>query len=232
MLNLIKMIGLVIVQLFLLTKTLIMKRISLIAVVMLLGYALNAQPAGGKLFVGGSVDFYHRLDKYKNSGGSSVDNINYTEISLWPTAGYFLNEKMAVGASLGFDVIINKNPSAYTDKEVTTEVGITPFFRYYLISGTGGLFAEALVYAGIGSTKDTYNNGSPSETDNLFAFSIGISPGAYYYITPKIALVGKFGWLGFSSDITKYESDNKDIDSRMEFSLRPSTLSLGLNITL
>jgi hypothetical protein len=61
---------------------------------------------------------------------------------------------------------------------------------------------------------------------------MGISPGAYYYITPKIALIGKFGWLGFSSDITKYDSDNKDIDNRIEFSLRPSTLSLGLNITL
>jgi outer membrane immunogenic protein len=208
-----------------------MKRISLIAVVTMLGFALNAQPAGGKVFVGGSMDFYHHLQKSKYSGGSSVDNTNYTEISLWPTAGYFLNDKMAVGASLGFGVYIDKNPGTYTDKVVTTEVGITPFFRYYLISGTGGLFADASIYAGIGSTKYDYTN-TASETDNLFAFSMGIAPGAYYYITPKIALIGKFGWLGFSSNMIKYENDNKDIDNKMEFSLSPSSLSLGLNITL
>jgi len=205
-----------------------MKRIIILAFIVLAGYSAMAQPAAGKLFVGGNFSIYTQTNKEKSEGTTHED---YTEtgFDILPMAGYFLSDRLAVGAQLGVSSSIYKDPDVLADKQTSTVFRINPFGRYYLISGTGGLFAEASFGLGIGTTKYFYE-ATTSQYDRMM-LSAGVAPGVYYYFTPKLALEGKFGWFGFSSDVRK-DGDNKDILNEFGLNINPSTFSFGLTYTL
>jgi hypothetical protein len=206
-----------------------MKRVLIITIIGLGGYALIAQPAAGKLFIGGDLNVYTSVYKSKN-GGTTENNGTTTYLSILPMAGYFLSEKIAVGARIGIDASFYKNEGASPDKSTGVTFVINPFARYYLISGTGGLFAEASVSTGIGSTKNRYANNTTTQDE--FNFSMGIAPGVYYYITPRLALEGKFGWFGFESDISKPGEDIKDIHNTFGLQFTPDNFIFGMTFTL
>jgi outer membrane protein len=195
----------------------------------LTGLSLMAQPGAGKLFIGGHLSASTNVSKTK-SGSTTEKNGTTNYLSIMPMAGYFLSEKIAVGASLGVGATIYKNPNASPDKVSTVNFVFSPFARYYLISGTGGLFVEASVSTGIGTSKSYYD--TVTDTENNLDFSFGVAPGAYYYITPKLALEAKFGWLGFESFVSKPGGDVKDINNNFGLRLTPDSFSFGLTYTL
>ena len=106
----------------------------------------------------------------------------------------------------------------------------TPFGRYYLISGRGGIFAEASMSYSFRKNK-TYTNDA-IDTENVFGFSALLSPGVYYYVTPKLALEAKFGWFGFMSDVTKPGNDQKEIQNSFGIDFSPDSFTFGLTFTL
>ncbi len=205
-----------------------MKHVITLSVFVFMALAMNAQPAAKNFFVGGVFDFHATTDKAKAGSTTHVDQ-KTTRFTIVPLAGYFLSDKLAVGSGLGFDAVMNKYPGGNPEKSTSSQVIINPFARYYLISGTGGIFAEASAGIGIGKNKYVYTD--HTDESDLMSFSIGISPGVYYYITPKLALEAKFGWLGFDSFSTKV-GDSKTINSGFEFNLAPSSLSFGFTYVL
>lgn len=206
-----------------------MKQIPFIVIVWLACMPVMAQPAGGKFFVGGHFSLYGTVDKSKNGSTTEKDG-STTYFTIMPVAGYFLNDRIAVGAGLGFDTQIDKDPQSTIEKSTTSKMVFNPFGRYYLVSGTGGIFAEASMGFSVGTNK-TFSN-DVTDTENVFGFSALLSPGVYYYITPKLALEAKFGWFGFMSNVTKYDSDQKDIQNSFGIDLSPDSFIFGLTFTL
>jgi outer membrane protein len=205
-----------------------MKRVLVIFIFAAAGLAAQAQPASGQLFVGGDIGFYGYTQKSK-SGSTTTDERSYSAITIMPLAGYFLTDKLAVGAQIGITSGINKNPDGNPEKITNFQFRFEPFGRYYLISGTGGIFAEASVGFGVGKSKYVYED--DTQETNLTSFTAGISPGVYYYIFPKFALEAQFGWFGFSSEMEK-DGDEKQIENDFGFNFYSHGISLGFIYTL
>jgi hypothetical protein len=206
-----------------------MKKITFIVIVGLVCMPLMAQPTGGKFFVGGHFSLYSTVNKSKN-GSTTEKGVSDTYFTLMPVGGYFLNDKIAVGAGIGFDTQIEKDPGSTIEKYTTSKVVFNPFGRYYLISGTGGIFIEASMGYSFGTHK-TFT-ADVIDTEHEFGFSVLLSPGVYYYITPRLALEAKFGWVGFISDVTNTGNDQKDIHNSFGMDLSPDSFIFGLTFTL
>jgi hypothetical protein len=206
-----------------------MKKILSIVCLLLAFLSVHAQPAAGKLFVGGNVSLYLTKDKDK-ADGTTAENYSDFQYSLLPLAGYFLTDRIAVGARLGLTHDIYKEPQEPNRKESEIEFMIAPFGRYYIIAGTGGLFVEAFINTGIGKHKE-YSDDVETADINLFSLDAGIAPGAYYYITPKLALEGKFGFFGVSTNMQKVD-DNRSTNTTFGFDFSPVGFIFGLTYTL
>jgi hypothetical protein len=206
-----------------------MKQITFIAIIWLVCMPLMAQPAGGKFFIGGHFSLYGTVDKSKNGNTTEKDG-STTTFTLMPLGGYFLNDRIAVGAGLGWDTQITKDPQSTIEKSTSSKMVFTPFGRYYLLSGTGGIFAEASMGFSFGTNK-TYS-ADVVDSENVFEFSMLLSPGVYYYITPRIALEAKFGWFGFMSNVTKPGDDQKEIHNSFGIDFSPDSFIFGLTYTL
>ena len=206
-----------------------MKQLILIAIIRLLCMHLFAQPEGGNSFIGGHFSFYGTVDKSK-SGNTTEKDGSSTYFTIMPFGGYFLNDRVAVGAGIGYDTQIVKDPQSTIEKSSTSKIVFSPFGRYYLISGTGGIFAEASMGFSFGTNK-TFTS-DVVDTENVFGFSILLSPAVYYYVTPRLALEAKFGWLGFMSNITGTGSDQKDVRNGFGIDLSPDSFVFGLTFTL
>jgi outer membrane protein len=204
-----------------------MKRI-LVSLILVMGaLIMKAQPSAGHLFVGANLGIYGSTDKTKVGGTTTVDENQFT-MNFLPMAGFFLSDKIAVGARLGVSTNLTKYPDANPDKRTSVSLVIEPFARYYLISGTGGIFAQASAGITSGTQKyyyDTYTNDYTS-----ISFSLGVSPGVYYYITPHIAVEGMFGWIGFKAS-TSDNGTSKDISNNFGLNLDSSSLSFGFTYT-
>jgi hypothetical protein len=206
-----------------------MKPTTFIAILWLVCMPLMAQPAGGKFFIGGHFSLYGTVDKTKN-GSTTQKNGSTTYFTIIPTGGYFLSNKLAVGAGIGYDTQIEKDPQSAIEKTTTSKMVFTPFGRYYLISGTGGIFAEASMGFSFGTNK-TFT-GDVINTENVFGFSALLSPGVYYYVTPRLALEATFGWFGFMRDVTKTGNDQKDMQNSFGIDFSPDSFIFGLTYTL
>jgi outer membrane protein len=206
-----------------------MKQIAFIAIVWLACMPVAAQPTGGKFFVGGHFSLYGTVNKSKDGSTTEKDG-STTYFTFMPLAGYFLNDRVAVGAGLGFDTQIDKDPQSTIEKSTTSKMVFNPYARYYLISGTGGIFAEASMGFSVGTNK-TFTN-DVTDTENVFGFSALLSPGVYYYVTPRLALEAKFGWFGFMTNTTNTGNDHKDIQNSFGIDLSPDSFIFGLTFTL
>jgi len=200
-----------------------MKRILIALSIVMAFFKVQAQPAAGQLFAGGDLGVNHSSFKFKSGGTTSV-NQTVTSLSILPMAGYFLSDNLAVGALIGITSSIRKFPDDDPEKSTSFQFHFRPFGRYYLISGTGGIFAEASVGIGTGKSKVFFDAGT--QESNLTSFDVGISPGVYYFITPKLAFEAGFGWFGFFTEVEK-DGDQKDISNDFGFNLYTSGISLG-----
>lgn len=206
-----------------------MKQIAFLVIAWLVCSPLRAQPAGGNFFVGGHFSLYGTVDKSKD-GNTTEKAGSATFFTLMPVGGYFLTSKVAVGAGLGFDIQVEKDPQSTIEKNSTSKFVINPFGRYYLTSGTGGVFAEASMGFSFGTNK-TFTD-EVVDTENVFGFSLLLSPGVYYYITPRLALESKFGWFGFMSNVTGTGSDQKDIQNSFGIDFSPDSFIFGITFIL
>ena len=97
-------------------------------------------------------------------------------ISLFsPKQVIFYPDKLAIGAELGVSATITNYPGNNPDKSTNAQFQIMPFARYYLISGTGGIFVEGGVGVGFGKRKTIYP--TTTQETNLTSFTAGITPG-------------------------------------------------------
>lgn len=158
---------------------------------------MNAQ-----FYVGGSLGFETKTTstdfKDVNDKGDeitkTVDN-TWSKFSIKPEVGYKLNDKMAVGLTIGFSSTDDKD----ANNNKISEFEIAPYFRYTFITWNKvSLFADAQLAYTTGTTTEyfTEKDGKESSSDNTInSFGISIRPGIAYQANEKISFVAHIGNL-------------------------------------
>ena len=139
-----------------------------------LSFAAMAQgPAKGSLFAFGTIGF-----ATTNAGGSAKSVGKFT---FAPGAGYFLTDKIAIGARL----LVNQQFAS--GQKGGTEIGLQAFGRYYMIqdvfSAKGGFFLEANL--GFTSAKPLYPENANPEPKSASTIGLGVGPGYALFPNPK-----------------------------------------------
>jgi len=104
------------------------------------------------------------------------------------------------------------------------------YLRNYITVNQGGLFLEESMSFGFSKSEfiDFEDNNTSSRS-----FSIGISPGIYYYLTEKIALEAKIGWLGYKTKREIYSYRDYDrVFNESGVSINPQNITMGIIFTL
>lgn len=182
-----------------------MKRIISTGFMLLFATGLFAQ-----IFVGGNLSFNLTSGKIE-SGNISVDKPTETYFSLAPKAGYFLSDKLAVGASLRYTLQNEKTPGNPDVIDRTTTIGITPFARYYAFTlNKFSLFAQGDLGFSYGVAK--HKEGSVTTTGPKTT-TIGLTayPGISYKLSNRIDLEAVIGGFNFGINRTS-EKQNDDVD--------------------
>ncbi|WP_173073751.1 outer membrane beta-barrel protein [Tenuifilum thalassicum] len=193
-----------------------MKRIIALSIILLLTSQVFAQ-----LFVGGNIGLSMTGGKVDN-GNTSVDKQKVTSFAFAPMAGMFLNDKLAVGTSLSFNLNNTKTPGNPEQIDRTTSFGVTPFVRYYAFTvNKFSLFAQANV--GFAYSVEKSKVGSTTTTGpKTSTLSINASPGIAYNLSEKVQLEAHINGFNFGySRISVKDNNNTDI-----------TNSFGLGVDL
>lgn len=158
-----------------------------------------------------------------NLGYNTTDNktaeIKESLFNFSPKAGYFVTDKIAVGAALNFaNGSVDKYGTLNT-KTSSNEFGAAVFGRYYFLE-LGSRFktyAEVDVDFSTGKSKVT-TAGTTVDAPKVNGFGINGAVGANYFLTDKIAINFAF------ANIIGYNSDKVDVKDAK------STSSFGVNV--
>lgn len=166
---------------------------------------VNAQQVG-KIWVGGSVG----LESSKVKGSERTTSYN-----LMPELGYNMTDNMGLGIRLGY---VHNEDMWGTEKVKTDGFAVNPFVRYSFLKGDlGGLFVDG----GVGY-EYSKNKSTSTKTHEM---EVGFRPGVSLNISDKVALTGRFGFLGYQYE---KEGDTKTNTFGFDFDLRQ--VQLGVNI--
>ena len=176
-----------------------MKKIMMIAAMMVAAVSANAQ-----VYLGGSVGV----------ATSSYDGNSTTVWSILPEVGYNLNEKWALGMTIGYGESRVKVKNAGTEKVKTFQV--SPYARYTFVKFDKiNLFVDG----GVGYMHENYA-GTKTNT-----FAIGFKPGVAVNLNEKLSFVAHVGFLGYENE--KVKGDDKSTNS-FGFDLNGNALSFGV----
>jgi len=135
----------------------------------------------GQMWVGGSLGFWSSKTKGSDS------NVSY---KILPEFGYVLTENLGIGINVGFEHDDALAIDGMDDLFEADGFTIAPFVRYSFLKGSiGALFVDGGVTYNYLKLKDV--------DDKLNQFNIGFRPGVAVKVSDKIALTGKFGFLGY-----------------------------------
>lgn len=152
---------------------------------------VSAQEAGS-MWVGGSVGFSSSKVKGLDS------QVSY---KILPEFGYILSDNLAVGINVGYghsegleagddlvSALFSETAMPEADKFI-----VAPFLRYTFLKGSvGALFVDG----GVGYTHTKFKMGEAGDV-KLDQFEVGFRPGVAFNVSERVALTGKFGFLGY-----------------------------------
>lgn len=187
-----------------LTKTIKLKTIMktfkiLIATLLLVSIASNAQITKGNWMVGGNAYFYN--SSVKNSNGQEV--INSSQINIQPNLGYFFFNRFASGLSANYSYGKTKGGIS------NSGLGIGPYLRYYFLKTEKNInfLLEANYYYG----KDF------NKTNFVTNYGFKTGPVIYFNSSVGLELLAKYEHVFYSSD--SYVTNNFQIGLGLQIHL-------------
>ncbi|KDN54280.1 OmpW family outer membrane protein [Flavobacterium seoulense] len=155
-----------------------MKKVVLSVVALLAITFANAQDAKDFSFSQGDVLVEGNLGFGSTNDKNTEEKTN--TFSITPSVAYFLTDKFAVGAQLGYTSDKREVAGIDTDKESEFDAGV--FGRYYFLD-LGQRF-KTYADAGVGFTtiKDDIND------TKVNGFGAGVGLGINYFVTERIVL--------------------------------------------
>lgn len=188
-----------------------MKKVLLSAVALVAFTFANAQEeskgfgfAKGDVLVEGNLAF--GSSKSTDSfNGTDLEETKTSSFTFTPKVGYFVTDKLAVGAELG----VGSGKQEVTDFVANTNTenkgnsfGAGVFARYYFLDLGQRFKTYAEAGVGFGSTK-WEQDGQEIQKDN--SFSLGIDLGINYFVTERFAIsFGLNNVLGYSSTKSEF----------------------------
>ena len=158
--------------------------------------------AHGDIFVEGNVMF--------NSSNDKNTEIKTNGVNFMPTAGYFINDDLAVGVNL--NIGSNKSEQAGTDTSDWSNFGAGVFARYYFLDLGKRFKTYGQFGVGFDSSKD--GMADVKYTD----INVGAGLGLNYFVKNNIAIsVGLTDLIGFNSSKSDIDGDK-------------GTTSFGMNL--
>lgn len=151
------------------------------------------EAANAQLYIGGTFGFTSRKD---------VNDVSKKDFKFVPEIGYQLNEKVFIGANLGYRHIENTKDSGFTyacDKYIS--FGVAPYIRYNLYQNEKvRIFADGVASLWHVKYKGLQNAGEQTGKNiDGNRWTAGIRPGIAYDATQHFSFIAKIGWLGYSS---------------------------------
>lgn len=196
-----------------------------LALVLSMVSAANAQ-----LFVGGSFNFSSEMPK-TTVGSTTTDGVRSTNFTLAPSVGYFMSDKIAVGASVGY--VLNRSRwTNIADDEVINNRSmfeLAPFARYYALQmGSVSVFAQGTLSLGFGSETRKID-GTKNDLASIFAFGFNVAPAISYDLGEKLSLEARLGGLYFQhTKDTDETNDSYKTTNSWGLNARLSSISFGL----
>lgn len=205
------------------TKSKKMKKISCLAIAVMLLFGSRAQTQKGTKLIGvgiGGISFTDSKSSTSYSNTPTVYNSegNSFSISVNPNAGWFIKDGLALGTSLSVSFYSSNSKSSNTSSTSTSESKSTqpsfyvgPFARYYFGGSSKGMpFAQVNaqygVYGGKSTSKSSSGSSSETTTKPKYDFNTGLTFGYEHFITPSI---GFYGSIGFNYGKSKTSYDYK-----------------------
>ncbi|QNF33493.1 porin family protein [Adhaeribacter swui] len=190
-----------------------------------------AQIPAGTTFIGGSASFSNRTDK--NTRNPDIDNKSVsTSYSLYPKAGYFITDNIALGLGINYYSNRTKYKESSIDESFRGKqhsLGINPFARYYKMLGEKiGFFGQFTL---------SYENGKSKNNDFIYqkqtSFGASLAPGFVFFATPKIGIETTIGNFGYFRYINKYYSQDQnpteDKTNQLAANVEANNVFLGIN---
>lgn len=182
-----------------------MKKLLLVGALALFA-SMNAQMEKGSWVIGGSTSLgFNNVTTKHSSGNNSSTEPSVSTITLTPSVGYFVQDKLAIGVDLGLMSMSQKDGDY---KYTVSTFSVLPTATYYFKSAT-----KLVPYLGVGvgyaSTKETetYNGSSDSYTVDGFAWKA--KGGLIYLINPNVGVDLGVGYNQFTNKETVMGTDYK-----------------------
>ncbi|WP_255491390.1 outer membrane beta-barrel protein [Dysgonomonas sp. ZJ279] len=175
----------------------------------------------GQMWVGGSVSLWS--SKIKGADESQ------TSYSILPEFGYVISENIGIGIVAGYrhtesPSSYHSNDGKYFETRTTESYVINPFVRYSFLKGDiGGLFVDGGI---------SYAHSKQKEYDDTsHQIEVGFRPGVAINVSSKVSLLGKFGFLGYQNDKSKYDPNGYQDETTTNgfgFNLDMNNVLLGM----
>ncbi|MCB2380196.1 outer membrane beta-barrel protein [Hymenobacter sp. BT635] len=190
-----------------------MKKIFLLALLAAGTEAVHAQSiAAGTISLGGTIGYSKSTDKTSSSfqGQNYSYETKSSEFRFSPSVGYFLNDNLALGLSLGYSserrpyTTSSPSPNNPSREELdpTRTIQVGPYVQYYkMLSEQFGVVGT--LGGGYQSLKryDYINNGPMGgiqiSEQKASGFYAGLTPGIIFFPVPKLGISASIGGLGY-----------------------------------
>lgn len=184
-----------------------MKKIVTIFALALICSGAYAQFNQGRILAGGAIGFSATTTKAKSNSATNTLYHN-TSFTVMPNVGYFVIDKLAVGAGLGLGVHSQKGDGNSNYKSTNTSFALTPFARYYL---DPGIFFQAQVGFGSESDKTKLDGSNTTTTTKYGVFDWAVAAGYAYFLNDNVAIEPMIGFKSHS--LNDKDADVKAIES-------------------
>src|SRR5690606_14177853 len=158
-----------------------------LAAVAALTFTSQAQTEKGKFIVGGGLGF--DTESVKDTDNKS------TSFNIMPSAGYFVDDNIAVGVDLDYQWIkAEYNAEFSIAEQASSSFAVAPFGRWYSANGPVRFFGQLSVPMSWGNQKV-----NDEKTADISNYGVELAPGIAYFPTSEIGLEFKVRGLYYNS---------------------------------
>lgn len=193
-------------------KTLLKKNILLI--LLCIPAMANAQFSKGDIFLGGNVTGSNSHASQPGNGNFYYNKNSTRSFSVYPTMGYFVNERFAVGGQLGFQHSVTEytgNSLSQTNRTNGYSVGVLG--RYFFPISSTFMFALTgdVYYSRNKNRVENTNAGSESEsTSKAYETGLQIIPTFLFFPSSHWGFEASIGSLGYAHSQNLSNSSKQD----------------------
>ncbi|WP_294822420.1 outer membrane beta-barrel protein [uncultured Flavobacterium sp.] len=167
----------------------------------------------GDVFVSGSLGY----------SSQKTGEAKATRFGVVPRVGYFVSEKIAIGAQLGYSSVAEDYFNGLDWSESKTSSFIAgAFARYYCTPGkTFSFFGQ--LHANYVTSKTEPSSGEEYKRNG---FEAGLAPGISYFVSDHFALETTFGLLGYGT--SKPDADGAESTDTFNLNLDLTAVTFGI----